>query len=165
VTDLIARLGLSPHPEGGHYRQIFKSPFRVAPASSERSGGGAPHEADVRSALTAIYFLLQRGEQSRWHRVTSDEVWTHLEGDGVRLHLFDGERVTQRVVGPFADSADPVVIVPAGVWQAAEPLGDHALVACFVAPGFEFDDFTLMADDRDAAARLGEVDRALLRLV
>lgn len=149
MTDFITRLGLSPHPEGGHYRQIFKS----------------PHVRDDRSALTAIYFLLQRGEQSRWHRVTSDEVWTHLEGDGVRLHLFDGDRVTQRIVGPLSDSAEPVAIVPAGVWQAAEPLGDHALVACFVAPGFEFDDFMLMSDDRDAAARLAEVAPELRRLI
>jgi len=143
--DLIERLQLAPHPEGGHYRQIFKSP-RV------REG---------RSALTAIYFLLRRGERSRWHRVVSDEIWTRLEGEGVRLHLFDGERVTQRNVG--AD--EPVGVVPAGVWQAAEPLGDYALVACFVAPGFEFEDFTLMADDPEAAARLAVVDGELMRLV
>lgn len=146
--NLIARLGLSPHPEGGHYRQLFKSD-RVR---------------DGRSALTAIYFLLRRGEQSRWHRVVSDEVWTHLEGDGVRLHLFDGERVSERIVGPLSDSAEPIGIVNAGVWQAAEPLGRDG-ARRFVAPGFEFEDFTLMADDREASARLADVDRDLLRLV
>lgn len=148
--DRVERLRLAPHPEGGFYRQVFKSSREVRPG---------------RAALTAIYFLLPSGDRSRWHRVMSDEIWTHLEGGGVRLYLFDGERVTQHIIGPLSESAEPICAVPAGVWQAAEPVGDDALVACFVAPGFEFEDFTLMADDRDASARLSEVDAALMRLV
>ena len=142
--DRIERLRLEPHPEGGFYRQVFKSSRAV-------SAG--------RAALTAIYFLLPRGDRSRWHRVTSDEIWVHIEGGGVTLHMFDGNTIDTRRVGP------EFVVVPAGVWQAAEPVDGFALVACFVAPGFEFDDFTLIADDREAAAQLSAVDPTLLRLV
>jgi predicted cupin superfamily sugar epimerase len=144
AQELIASLGLEPHPEGGFYRQVFKSP-RVVNGN--------------RSAVTAIYFLLPRDQISRWHRVTSDEIWVHIEGGGVTLHMFDGATTSSRRIGPeFA-------IVPAGVWQAAEPVEGFALVACFVAPGFEFDDFTMMSDDRDAVARLESVDARLTSLL
>ena len=74
----------------------------------------------------------------------SDEIWTHLEGSPVTLHLFDGASASSVVV-------DRMHVVPANVWQAAEPSGDYALVACFVAPGFEFADFSMMSDEAEAA--------------
>lgn len=123
AEELIATLGLEPHPEGGFYRQVFKSPHLVDPRD------GRP----LRSALTAIYFLLPRGHVSRRHRVRSDEIWTHLEGAPVRLLFDDGTSVV----------VERMHVVPANVWQAAEPTGDYALVACFVAPGFEFEDFEM----------------------
>ncbi|HJW93243.1 MAG TPA: cupin domain-containing protein [Thermoanaerobaculia bacterium] len=132
ARQLIESLRLEPHPEGGFYRQMFKSP-RVVNGN--------------RSAVTAIYFLLPRGQCSRWHRVTSDEIWVHLEGGGVMLHTFDGRTTSSQKLEHF-------VVVNAGEWQAAEPVDDFALVACFVAPGFEFDDFTMMSDDREAIAQL-----------
>ena len=140
---MFEELQLEPHPEGGAYRQIYKSPVRV-----ERGG-------ETRSALTIIHFLLRAGERSRWHRVSSDEVWTHLKGGGLRLHRADGSSVV-------LDAGAPLYVVPAGEWQAAEPLGDYALVACFVAPGFEFADFSMMAEDEGAAAALPESLRRLL---
>src|SRR5213075_101639 len=100
-------------------------------------------------------------QHSRWHRVKSDEIWVHIEGGGVALHTFDGTTVQTRHVGPTL----PFVVVDANVWQAAEPLDGFALVACFVAPGFEFEDFTMMADDREAAARLESVDARLASLI
>ena len=123
AEELIATLGLEPHPEGGFYRQVYRSPHAVQPDDGR----------NARSALTAIYFLLPAGEKSRWHRVRSDEIWTHLEGDPVRLLFDDGTSVV----------VERMHVVPANVWQAAEPTGDYALVACFVAPGFEFEDFEM----------------------
>ena len=139
---MIEELNLEPHPEGGFYRQIYKSPITIV--EGERT----------RAALTIIHFLLPAGQISRWHRVTSDEVWTHLQGDALRLFRVDGSSVV-------LDNNTPLHVVPAGEWQAAEPLGAYALVACFVAPGFEFEDFTMMAND-DAAAALPEELRRLL---
>jgi uncharacterized protein len=136
---LIADLELEAHPEGGYYRQVFRSDYFVKP-NDERS---------ERRAITAILFLLPAGQFSRWHRLTSDEVWSHLEGDPVSLHLFDAkthERSTLRL-GEHGPDTEPIRAVPAGVWEAAEPLGTYALLGCFVAPGFEFSDFTLAIHD------------------
>src|ERR1700682_3626664 len=88
AAELIETLALVPHPEGGFYRQVYRSPHLVQPHD----------DRDVRSALTAIYFLLPRGHRSRWHRVRSDEIWTHLEGQPVTLHLFDGVEVSTVLV-------------------------------------------------------------------
>jgi predicted cupin superfamily sugar epimerase len=137
AAELIETLALVPHPEGGFYRQVYRSPHMVQPHD----------DRETRSALTAIYFLLARGQQSRWHRVRSDEIWTHLEGSPVTLHLFDGSIVSRVVV-------ERMYVVPADVWQAAEPGGDYSLVACFVAPGFEFADFSMMSEEPDVVARL-----------
>jgi uncharacterized protein len=149
---IIATLDLVPHPEGGFYRQIYKSASTVIPDDGR----------DARAALTAIYFLLPAGEVSRWHCVRSDEVWTHLEGEPVRLHLFDGVSLRQVIVGPLGEGSQPLQVVPAGIWQAAEPTGSYALVACFVAPGFEFADFTLVSDDASVAAQLAALGVPLL---
>src|ERR1700682_4805839 len=139
AEELLVTLELSPHPEGGFYRQVYKSPRIVDPRDGR----------DARSALTAIYFLLPAGHYSRWHRVRSDEIWTHIEGTPVTLHLLDEDQSSNVQASSVRASSVTVErrpVVPAGVWQAAEPSGDYALVACFVAPGFEFADFTLMSD-------------------
>jgi predicted cupin superfamily sugar epimerase len=145
AAELIERLELRPHPEGGFYRELFRSSGRVTPAD----GRGSRH------ALTTIYFLLPEGGISRWHQVTSDEVWHLYEGGPLELlELRRPERVLERhrlgAVG-VADHA-PVCTIPAGCWQAARPLGSYALVGCTVAPGFDFADFRLLADDPEGAA-------------
>jgi predicted cupin superfamily sugar epimerase len=147
AADLISTLQLAPHPEGGFYRQIYKSPVTVLRGKSSRA------------ALTIIHFLLPAGHVSRWHRVESDEVWTHLNGEPLRLHRFDGVATSEHIIG----GTSLLQVVPAGQWQAAEPLGSYALVACFVAPGFEFADFTLMSDDADAVKKLEQVNPVLLQ--
>jgi len=147
LTDWISALQLQPHPEGGFYRQVFKSQQRV--------NDGA------RSALTAIYFVLRKGERSRWHRVTSDEIWVHLDGAGVAFFTFDG--TTARASS--LDRETHMQVVEAGVWQAAVAIDGDALFACFVAPGFEFDDFSMMSENENAREELARVDRSLLRLV
>ena len=146
MQELIASLQLVPHPEGGFYRQIYKSPTTVVRGASSRA------------ALTIIHFLLPAGQVSRWHRVDSDEVWTHLDGEPLRLHRFDGIVASEAML----DRTSPLQVIPAGQWQAAEPLGAYALVACFVAPGFEFADFTLMSEDAATAAKLPDELRRFL---
>ncbi|MBL8114182.1 MAG: cupin domain-containing protein [Acidobacteria bacterium] len=137
ARELIEALDLAPHPEGGFYRQVFKSAETVTRPSGE-----------VRSALTTIYFLLVKGTHSRWHRVKSDEVWHHDEGDALELlTVAPGESAVRRtVLGPLAGDTVPVHVVPAGWWQSARPLGDYTLVGCTVGPGFEFEDFEMLPE-------------------
>ena len=123
---LIARLDLGPHPEGGRYRETFRD--------RPPSGG--------RGALSTILYLLKAGEISRWHRVTDAvEVWHFHDGEPQVLLLSpDGRTIERHVLG--RDTAHQVV-VPAGWWQSAEPLGAWTLVGCAVAPAFEFTSFEM----------------------
>ena len=129
AAEIIARLQLAPHPEGGHFRETFRD---------------SRCDASGRAASTAIYFLLARGERSHWHRVDAVETWHYYAGDALTLRIADAHGV--RVVRLGADlTADevPQAIVPAHAWQAAESTGDWTLVGCTVAPGFEFAHFEL----------------------
>ena len=139
-------LGLEPHPEGGHYREIFRSGHGVLPEDSRGR----------RAGLTVIHFLLRRGEVSRWHRVRSDEAWQMLEGDGLELLIATSDLSAIETVrlAPTSSGGVPVHVVPAGSWQAARPIGPYALVACNVGPGFDFADFEMMKDNPAAAAAL-----------
>jgi len=136
---LIARLGLEPHPEGGFYRETYRSKERV-------QRGFPPVE---RAAATAIYYLLADDAYSAWHRIQSDELWHFHAGDSLNVHVLeaDGTVRTHRL-GHAADDEMAVyqAVVPAGRWFAAERVaGEHgyALVGCTVAPGFEFSEFEL----------------------
>lgn len=146
AAQLIASLGLTPHPEGGHFREIYRSASGVRPLD----------ERSERAALTTIYFLLADGEVSRWHCVASDEVWHHYEGDPVELLQSDPafEQVTREVLGAVTDGARPVRVVPAQSWQAARSTGAYTLVGCTVGPGFEFADFRMLRDLPEEAERV-----------
>jgi len=149
IADRLAvDLGLEPHPEGGRYRQLYRSVSVVH----------VPSRGVERAALTSILFLLARGEVSRWHRVLSDEAWHFHEGAPLELLVVDPafEAVRRHVLGRASDGNEPVAVVPAGAWQAARPLGEYALVACDVGPGFDFADFTLLDDVPGEAERLRE---------
>jgi predicted cupin superfamily sugar epimerase len=129
AADTIARLGLKPHPEGGHYRETFRDP-RV--------------DASGRSVSTAIYFLLARGERSHWHRIDAVEIWHYHAGSALTLHIADEDgRRSIRLGSDLTASEQPQAIVPAQAWQAAESTGDWTLVGCTVAPGFDFATFEL----------------------
>ena len=129
ASDIIARLDLKPHPEGGHYRETFRDP------AVDTSG---------RSRSTAIYFLLARGERSHWHRIDAVEVWHYYAGDALTLRIADDDSTRSITLGPnIAAGEAPQAIVPASAWQAAESVGDWTLVGCTVAPGFEFASFEL----------------------
>ena len=136
-------LDLAPHPEGGWYRQTWRSGPESVPA-------GYP---GPRAAATAIYFLLLPGEESRWHRVRSDEFWLwHSGGPLVILDGGDGDVPAPAgdaiAMGPdLAAGQVPQHVVQGGRWQAAHPASDvEVLVSCVVAPGFDFADFTLLPD-------------------
>ena len=129
AADVIALLDLAPHPEGGHYRETFRD--------GAQTGG--------RAASTAIYFLLQRDEVSRWHRVDAAEVWHWYAGAPLELRIADAGKTAERAtLGPeLKQGARPQIVVPANSWQSATSLGAWTLVGCTVAPGFDFSGFEM----------------------
>src|SRR5690349_17909090 len=112
AAELVRRLDLKPHPEGGFFRESFRSRKTV-----HRDSGA------LRAALTVIHYLLTAGQQSRWHSVAADEQWTFLEGEPLDLFVArpDGTSLAMNRLGPISLACDPVAIVPAGHWQAARP--------------------------------------------
>lgn len=133
AAEVIRRLNLKPHPEGGHFRETFRD---------DRLIDGK------RAASTAIYFLLARGERSHWHRVDAAEVWHFHAGAPLSLRIAAGADVsTVRLGNDLAGGERPQAVVPAHAWQAAESLGDWTLVGCTVAPAFEFAGFELAPRD------------------
>ena len=138
AKDLIGELGLQLHPEGGYFREIFRSPYKVQPLEDQRT---------ARSALTTIYFLLTKGQYGRWHRIASDEAWHFYEGDPLEIYWIDNQDVVhQEVLGTGSSNVHPMCLVPAGCWQAAKPLGEYSFLGTDVAPGFEFQDFEMLPD-------------------
>jgi predicted cupin superfamily sugar epimerase len=123
---VIEALGLEPHPEGGRFRETWREP-----------------------ASTAIYYLLRAGERSHWHRVDATEVWHFYAGDALELPLSaDGRDVARHVLGPDVVAGQrPQVVVAAGTWQSARPLGGWTLAGCTVAPAFQFSGFELAEPD------------------
>ncbi len=144
-SGLIDSLCLEPHPEGGYYREIYRSRIKVPkPQLSDDFSGD-------RYLSTHIYFLLHGSDISKFHRLKGDELWHHYLGAGLTIHLIDndGTHVIRRLGKNTAAEQQPCVEIPAGTWFAAEcdnPDG-YALVGCSVFPGFEFDDFELARRD------------------
>jgi predicted cupin superfamily sugar epimerase len=140
-AELIGLLGLIRHPEGGWYRETYRSPETVA------TDGLPPRFGGKRAFSTAIYFLLERGDFSSLHRLKSDEVW----------HFYAGTSLTVRTISPAGDASSFILgndltrgevfqaVVPDGFWFGAEVTGEgsYSLVGCTVAPGFDFADFEL----------------------
>ncbi|MEL7262442.1 MAG: cupin domain-containing protein [Pseudomonadota bacterium] len=135
ADEVIARLRLAPHPEGGHYRQTWVA------------------ENDGRPTGTCIYFLLAEGEASHWHRVDATEIWLYHAGAPLVLSLSatDAGPAVDHLLTPDLDAGAPQIIVPAHHWQAARSTGGWTLVSCTVSPGFEFEGFTLADPGFDIA--------------
>jgi hypothetical protein len=131
ARELVGKLSLAPHPEGGWYREIYRARERV----QTRRG--------LRSALTTIHYLLEQGQLSRWHVVESAEVWHFYEGAPLELLEYDpaSRGFIRHVLGDVRDGNESVAVIEAGVWQAARSHGEFSLVGCTVGPGFEFQDF------------------------
>ncbi|RTL70539.1 MAG: cupin domain-containing protein [Hyphomicrobiales bacterium] len=132
ADEVIALLGLAPHPEGGAFRETFRDPAC---------------DAHGRAASTAIYFLLREGELSRWHRVDAAEIWHWHAGAPLELRIADDSGRRDLVLGPdLRSGARPQGVVPAHAWQQARSLGAWTLVGCTVAPGFLFERFEIAPD-------------------
>ncbi|MFE1600651.1 cupin domain-containing protein [Methylobacterium sp. ID0610] len=139
AAEVIRLLDLKPHPEGGHYRETFRD----------------PREIDGRAASTAIYYLLDVGETSEWHRVDASEIWLWHAGAPLVLTMSpNGHDAEALHLGPdLARGQRPQIVVPAGHWQTATSLGAWTLVSCTVAPGFRFEGFEMAPPDWRPAPR------------
>ena len=146
-TDLIE------HPEGGRFREVYRSARIVS-----------TQEGTTRSAVTHIYFSLDPGEVSRFHKVASDEIWNLYRGAGLRLYVWDGSSAPPVCITLSPGEDCYCHVVPAGAWQAAEPIADTVLVGCSVAPGFEFSDFALIDPDSEEAQRLLSIAPQMARV-
>ncbi len=133
AESVIEHLGLRRHPEGGWYAETW----RATAARGDRPAG------------SAILYLLASGERSHWHRVDAAEIWQFSAGDPLELRVWaagEAAVTTHRLGGAVLSGETPQVIVPAGAWQAARPLGDWTLVGCIVTPAFEFAGFELATE-------------------
>lgn len=129
AQDIINQLGLIPHPEGGWYRETWRD---------QRAG------SDERGCASLIYYLLERGQRSHWHKIDATEIWLHQGGGTLRLHTWSGGDVTTRHLGQgLADGEVLQACVEPGEWQAAETDAAWVLVGCMVAPGFTFSEFEM----------------------
>lgn len=137
---IIERLGLQPHPEGGYFAETWRA---------ETSIISHPSTPEERAAGSAIYYLLQSGEISHWHRVDAAEIWHFYGGSPLVLSIStDGRQVERQVLGHDLWSGElPQKVVPPHAWQSAESLGDWTLVGCTVSPAFQFERFELAPPD------------------
>ena len=141
MEDLVNQLEMKVHPEGGFYKEVYRSTDKIAEEClHHRFCGGS------RSVSTAIYFLLESGNFSAFHRIKSDEVWHHYEGNPVEIVvIFRNKKLEILTLGKNIENGEqPLQVVPEGCWFASKVKGDgYAFVGCTVAPGFEFSDFEL----------------------
>ena len=146
---IISAYRLSPHPEGGWYREFHRA---------GRVFENLPGYPGPRAAVTAIHFCLRRGEFSAFHRLRSEEVWVHLSGGPLELALLASGKAERKRIASVENGGPPAEVVPAGTWQAARPLGDYSFATCLVAPGFDFGDFELPSREELLKAFPGEAD-------
>ena len=130
AADLIASFGLQPHPEGGHYREVFRAKDLVMTANGPRSAG------------TTIFYLLSGNERSHFHRIDADEIWFYHQGGPLDIYSLnpDGSGAIQTL-----SEGNPQVIIPKGVWFGAKlkDMSGYCLASCAVMPGFEFSGFEM----------------------
>lgn len=134
---------LIEHPEGGRYQEVYRSKSMVT-----------NFQGDNRSALTHIYFSLSPGEISGFHKVESDEIWNLYEGGDLKLYLWNNEQKSVETTVLSQSERNYCHVVPAGTWQAAEPMNEPVLVGCSVGPGFEFEGFVMMKNGEPEADKL-----------
>ena len=134
AREVIRLLDLKPHPEGGHFRETFRDPAT---------------DAAGRSVGTAIYYLLEAGEVSEWHRVDAAEIWHWYAGGPMVISISpNGHDASAHHLGPVLTSGlRPQIVVPTGHWQSATSLGAWTLVGCTVSPGFSFEGFEMAPPD------------------
>ncbi|WOE75863.1 cupin domain-containing protein [Alterisphingorhabdus coralli] len=145
AEDIITSLNLSPHPEGGWYRELWRSDIAL--------GGNTAYAPD-RASATAIYYLLETGQRSEWHRVDAHELWLWHAGDPLTLSIkaeWDDAPHHPILGTDLAAGQQPQIRISTNYWQAAEPVpteggAGYTLVSCIVSPGFEFSGFEMRSD-------------------
>ncbi len=140
ATDWIDALALQPHPEGGFFREVYRATDMVEPTGTLRRFGGA------RSVCTSIFYLLEAGDFSAFHRIKSDETWHFYAGGPLKLHILHGGCHLSVTIGSDVWSGHHLqYVVPAGAWFASAPLTgtNYSLLGCTVSPGFDFVDFEM----------------------
>lgn len=147
-------INLVDHPEGGRFCEVFRSANIVSIG-----------EGNTRSALTHIYFSLDPGEVSRFHRVISDEVWNLYQGTGLKLYTWDSTDKVPEIIILSAENNEFCHVVPGNIWQAAEPLSGAVLAGCSVAPGFEYSDFEMLDPKSNEGKQLLSIDPGMLRFL
>ena len=144
ALQLIDELGLAQHPEGGYYKEIYRSEIEVLSDKLK----------DKRPAITDIYFLLVKGQNSKFHSVVHDEIWHFYEGDPLKLHITDphGNNYRSSLIGGISNQLEGYkTIIKGDNWQAAQTMGDYSLVGCTVGAGFDFNDFKMLDKNSDIA--------------
>jgi predicted cupin superfamily sugar epimerase len=144
AQDIIKALDLQPHPEGGFYKEIYRSQSEVYSDTAKAQ----------RNTLTCIYFLLEKGQRSRFHQVKHDEVWNFYLGDPLRLIDVNQQDAKDIILGNYSNDIISQHVIKANHWQAAEPLGEYAFVGCSVAPGFNFNDFSFLPEHEKEKMRI-----------
>lgn len=144
--ELIEKLDLKHHPEGGHFSEVYRSPSTVRPSD----------DREERAAVTTIYYLLAKEELSRWHQVRSDELWHFYEGAPLELHSIDPRtwEIKHMLLGPEGSGGNAVQVIPSGWWQAARTTGEYTLAGCTVAPGFEYGDYMIFSENSDKSEEI-----------
>lgn len=141
INDIISKLGLKPHPEGGYFRETYRSSGEI---NNDNLGS---NYIGKRNYSTCIYFLLTSDNFSAFHRIKQDEIWHFYDGSPLRLHIISESGVyTNHVIGMnLKNGAMPQFVVPGGSWFAAEVINikSYSLIGCTVSPGFDFKDFEL----------------------
>lgn len=158
IKDLIIHYQLLPHPEGGYYKETYRSTEKIPSSALPNRFSGD------RSYGTAIYFLLLKDLFSAFHRIQSDECWHFYEGDSLHVHVLhlNGNYELIRLGRNTSQGEVYQAIVPAGAWFASESIGEYSFVGCTVAPGFEFADFELANEDglkKDYPAHAALIER------
>ncbi len=131
----IEKLNLQPHPEGGFYKEVFRSQIAI-----KRAG-----EDQAKQAITTIYYLLEGNDYSGFHRLLSDEVWYFHKGSPLHIHVLDDTETLQTLELSDEPTGNLSVVIPAGAWFAAEVASKQSfcLTSCAVAPGFDFKEFEM----------------------
>ena len=141
IDEIIQTLGLMRHPEGGYFKESYRSNGKID------EGSLGPAYNGKRNYSTCIYFLIGSEDFSAFHRIKQDEIWHFYDGSPIRLHMISDNGVhTQHIIGrDFSNNETPQFIVPGGYWFAAEVIQEDnfSLVGCTVSPGFDFEDFEL----------------------
>jgi len=135
VESIIQKYKLKEHPEGGYYREVYRSEQLVESSVVKTD----------RNALTHIYFLLTKGQVSRFHKVLHDEIWNFYEGAPLRLIEYDNNEIVETII----EEGIYFKVIQAGIFQAAETTGEYTLVGCSVAPGFDFKDFSFLSGQKE----------------